>query len=566
MLNRLYVKNYAIIDETEVYFNDGLNILTGETGAGKSILIGSVNAALGAKTSRDVIRYGADYALIELGFNGLSDTLVKKLSDRDIFPDDGEIVISRKLTAAGKSICKINGETVTLENMREISGMLLDIHGQNEHQSLYRTASHIGFLDRYAGAEVQKKTEALSVQYKKWNEIKKELDAALDEASSKDRDLGYLEYASDEIEKAELVIGEDAKLEEEYRLLSNSKQIMEALSGAMHLVNDGDDNASEKLDEAIRLLSKVSDYDARLMELQKLLEDASSMMSDFEHDACSYIDKTENMAERFSEVSERLDLINGLKKKYISVNGSIEELLDYAASAREKIEKYNNFDEYTEKLKKAEKTEKDKCLKICDELSTLREKAAKKLSEGISEALLDLNFASATFVCKLEKNEKFTANGQDACEFMISLNPGEPLKALAKIASGGELSRVMLAIKSVIADKDEIPSMIFDEIDTGISGRTAQKVSEKLALIAHTHQIICITHLAQIAAMADRHYLIEKTNFTDSVKTEIIELSDDERIEEIARILGGAEITETVTDNASEMIELAKKYKAKQRL
>jgi DNA repair protein RecN (Recombination protein N) len=558
MLSRLFVKNYAIIDKTEIEFKNGLNILTGETGAGKSILIGSVNAALGEKVSRDVIRYGADYALIELTFDRISQRTCEALKEFDIFPDDGEILISRKITAAGKSICKINGETVTLEELKNCSSLLLDIHGQNEHHSLLKASSHIKILDKFAGSENDKLLADLKIKYDDWSKTVKELDQALNTNVTKDTDGSYLEFALNEIRKAELKVGEDEELEEEYKVLSNAKQIMEALSQSLQLVSDDESgNAGDLIGEAVRVLNKAVQYDEKLSGLAEILESASSLIYDFKHDAESYINRTENSADRFMEVSERLDLINGLKKKYAGMNGSVEDVLKYAEEAEDKLKKLENFDEYLLELKSREEKERNECLKICDKISTLRKKAADILSKGIDEELKSLNFAAAKFECRWEELKKFTSNGRDSYEFMISLNPGEPMKPLVKVASGGELSRIMLAIKTVLADKDEIPSLIFDEIDTGISGRTAQKVSEKLGLLAGTHQIICITHLAQIAAMADSHYVIEKTNGKDSVKTEIRELDAEDRISELARILGGAEITNAVIENAREMISLA---------
>ncbi|MCR5824724.1 MAG: DNA repair protein RecN [Lachnospiraceae bacterium] len=562
MLSRLFVKNYAIIDETEIEFQNRLNILTGETGAGKSILIGSVNAALGEKVSKDTIRYGADYALIELNFTDIPERTADELKELDIYPDDGEILISRKITAAGKSICKINGETVSLEELKNCSSLLLDIHGQNEHHSLLKSSSHIKILDKFAGAEEEKLLSLLKTDYDAWYKTSKELEAALATDVSKDTDSGYLEFAKNEIRSAELKPGEDAELEEEFKVLSNSKQIMEALSQSLQLVSDAESgNAGDLLGEAVRTMSKAVQFDEKLSGLVDTLESASSLIYDFKHDAESYINKSENSAERFAEVSERLDVINNLKKKYAGLNGSLEDVLKYADEAEEKLKKLENFDEYLADLRKKEEKERGLCMDLCAKIGALRKKAADMLSKRIEEELKSLNFASARFSCKLEPLPKFTANGADSCEFMISLNPGEPDKPLVKVASGGELSRIMLAIKTVLADKDEIPSLIFDEIDTGISGRTAQKVSEKLGVLAGTHQIICITHLAQIASMADAHYVIEKTNGKDSVKTEIRRLSPDERVTELARILGGAEITNTVLENAREMIALADNIK-----
>ncbi len=565
MLGRLFVKNYAIIDESEVNFKDKLNILTGETGAGKSILIGSVNAALGQKTSKDVIRYGADYCAVELVFCNLSDKTVSELKEYDIYPDDGEIVISRKITTAGKSICKINGETVSLEELKNCSSLLLDIHGQNEHHSLLKASSHCKIIDKFAGDEVAGLLSELKVKYGELLSVQKEKAEAMSVGTTKETDVDYLEYAANEIEAANLIPSEDVQLEEEYKVLSNKQQIIEALNIAVNLVDSEDGCASELISNAVRALSKIVEYDEKLSEMSGILENASELLSDFRHEADSYADRAENSEERFRFVSERLDCINGLKKKYGGYMASIEDVLKYAEDARAKIDKFSNNEEYIAELTEKEKRLTSVCLALCERISELRKKAAVSLDERISEALKELNFTAATFKCAFERNEKFNADGFDKAEFMVSLNPGEPLKPLVKVASGGELSRVMLAVKTVLADKDEIPTLIFDEIDTGISGRTAQKVSEKLAAISKHHQVICITHLAQIAAMADNHYLIEKTDGGNSVHTEIRELDSSERSKELARILSGAEVTETVMESANEMISMAESVKIKER-
>ncbi len=561
MLSRLFVKNYAIIDESEVLFKDKLNILTGETGAGKSILIGSVNAALGAKTGKDVIRRGADYCTVELVFTNLPERTLKELKDEDIFPDDGEIILSRKITSAGKSICKINGETVSLEELKNCSSLLLDIHGQNEQHSLLKSGSHLKIIDRFAGLEAEKLIARVKDKYEEYHAFEKELKAIEEAGNDKDNDVSYLEYAANEIEAAKLVPGEDEELENEYRTLSNAKQTVEALSVALRLTEDDESGASTLISQAVRELQRASDVDGKTAETAALLESASDLLYDFRRQAEDRINDLENAAERFAFVSERLDTVNSLKKKYSSREGTIEAVLKYAEDAREKIDKLSDLDGYIENLKQKKDKAFSEWEKLSEKLSDLRKKSGKALGEKITAALKELNFAHAVFECEFQKTESIGSNGFDKAEFMISLNPGEPLKPLVKIASGGELSRVMLSVKQVLAEKDEIPTLIFDEIDTGISGRTAQKVSESLAMLSGSHQVICITHLAQIASMADNHFIIEKQNGEESVKTEIRELSKEERKTEIARILGGAEVTDKVMESAEEMLVLAEKKK-----
>ena len=559
MLQSLHVKNFAIIDETEVDFREHLNIMTGETGAGKSILIDSVNAAIGGKVSKDIIRRGADYALVELTFDKLSSTLVELLAERDMYPEEGMLVLSRKIMESGKSVCKINGETVTAAILKEVAGYLIDIHGQQEHHSLLQKASHLKFLDRFAKEQLGTLPKQLEAAYKDWKAVKEELEAAVVDEGERNREISFLTFAVEEIENARLRIGEDEELEEEYKVLSNSKQIIEAVSAGLRFTKDADDgNAEELVSRAQRYLSKVSEYDAELQNLEAILNSVQDMLSDFNNQANSYISGMEDSGERFFEVEQRLNAVNQLKGKY---GDSIEAVLSYKEECAEKIEKYNNYEAYLEKLRKNYKKAEEVCLDLCGKISIIRKKCAEKMTLAMREALQDLNFSEVQFEMPFEQLEQFTAHGFDSCEFMISLNMGESLKPLTKVASGGELSRIMLAMKSVLAEQDEIPTLIFDEIDTGISGRTAQKVSEKMAQIGASHQILCITHLSQIASMADAHFLIEKSVEDGRTKTTIRELKTEEIYTELARMLGGAEITTAVVENAKEMKQLANKLK-----
>jgi len=559
VLQSLHVKNFAIIDETEVDFREHLNIMTGETGAGKSILIDSVNAAIGGKVSKDIIRRGAEYALVELTFGELSSTTVELLKQKDIYPEEGMLVLSRKIMESGKSVCKINGETVTAAILKEVAGYLIDIHGQQEHHSLLQKVSHLKFLDRFAKEQLGTLPKQLEEAYKEWKAIKEELEAAVVDEGERNRELSFLTFAAEEIESARLIIGEDTELEEEYKILSNSKQIVEAVSNGIRFTKEADDNAENLISRAQRYLSKVSEYDAELQNLESILNTVQDMLSDFNSQAESYISDMEDSGERFYEVEQRLNVVNQLKGKY---GDSIEAVLAYKEECNEKIEKYNNYEAYLEKLRKDYKKAEATCLALCDAISEIRKDSAGKMTAAMKTALQDLNFSDVQFELPFEKLEQFHVNGYDSCEFMISLNLGETLKPLTKVASGGELSRIMLAMKSVLAKQDEIPTLIFDEIDTGISGRTAQMVSEKMAQIGESHQILCITHLSQIAAMADAHFLIEKSTEDGRTKTGIRELTPEEIYTELARMLGGAEITTAVLQNAKEMKQLANQIKA----
>ncbi len=558
MLQSLHVKNFAIIDETEVDFREHLNILTGETGAGKSILIDSVNAAIGSKVSRDIIRRGADYALVELTFDNLSSTLVELLTERDITPEEGMLVLSRKIMESGKSVCKINGETVTAAILKEIAGHLIDIHGQQEHHSLLQKASHLKFLDRFAKEALGMLPKQMEEAYKEWKSVKTELENAVVDEGERNREMSYLTFAVEEIEGARLRSGEDTDLEEEYKVLSNSKQIIEAVTGSLRFTKEAEDNAEELVSRAQRYLSRVSEYDAELQNMESVLNSVQDLLSDFNSLAGEYISNMEDSGERFYEVEQRLNVINQLKGKY---GDSIEAVLAYKEECNQKIEKYNNYEAYLEKLRRNYTKAEEVCLALCEKISFIRRKNAEKMTEAMKAALVDLNFSDVQMELPFEKLEQFNALGYDSCEFMISLNLGEALKPLTRVASGGELSRIMLAMKSVLAEQDEIPTLIFDEIDTGISGRTAQKVSEKMAQIGASHQILCITHLSQIAAMADAHFLIEKNAEDGRTKTAIRELSQNEVYLELARMLGGAEITTAVVQNAKEMKQLADNIK-----
>ena len=558
MLQSLHVKNFAIIDETEVDFREHLNIMTGETGAGKSILIDSVNAAIGAKVSKDIIRRGASYALAELTFSNLNTATIEILKEKDIFPEEGMLVLSRKIMESGKSVCKINGETVTAAILKEVAGYLIDIHGQQEHHSLLQKTSHLKFLDRFAKEQLGLLPKQMEEAYKNWKIIKEELAGAVTDDAERNREMSFLTFAAEEIEGARLRLNEDAELEEEYKVLSNSKQIMEAVAGSLRFTKLADDSAEELISRAQRYLSKVSEFDEKLQSLDEMLTNIQDMLSDFNSQAEDYVEKMEDAGERFYEVEQRLNVVNQLKGKY---GDSIESVLAYKEECIQKLEKYNNYEAYLEKLRKEYKAAEEVCLSLCEQISAIRKESAEKMTAAMKTALQDLNFSDVQFELHFEQLEQFTISGYDSCEFMISLNLGESLKPLTKVASGGELSRIMLAMKSVLADQDEIPTLIFDEIDTGISGRTAQMVSEKMAQIGAAHQILCITHLSQIASMADAHFLIQKSIEDGRTKTEIRELVAEEIYAELARMLGGAEITSAVLQNAKEMKLLADKIK-----
>lgn len=554
MLTHLHVKNLALIREAEIDFTEGLNILTGETGAGKSIVIGSVSLALGGKVSREMVRPGADYGLAELVFLVNREKQKEKLLELGITPEEGQVIISRKISD-GRSINKINGETVTLSQLRETASLLIDVHGQHEHQSLLQKKKHLEILDEFAKEELGPVKEKLAGAFQNWKKMKKQLQEAQMDEESRLREISLLEFETDEIGKAELVPGEDEELERRYRRMTNARKLMEAAGSAYALTGyEEESGAGAVIGRAVRELQSAASFDEELSGLASLLSDVDGLLNDFNREMSDYLTSLEFDEKEFSETEERLNLLNYLKSRY---GHTLEEILAYQEKQEQRLAALQDYDRYLQDLEAQLKKAEEELQDLCAEASGIRQRYGKMLCEKIKEHLIDLNFLNVEFEMAFEELPEYTAQGKDSAEFLISTNPGEPLRPLMKIASGGELSRIMLAIKTVLADRDEIDTVIFDEIDVGISGRTAQKVSEKMMLIGRTRQVICITHLAQIAAMADSHYRIEKQVEEGETRTQIRRLSEKESIEELARILGGAEITDAVTKNAEEMRALA---------
>ncbi|RHR36663.1 DNA repair protein RecN [Eubacterium sp. AF19-12LB] len=558
MLLNLHVKNLALIKEVDVDFTNGLVVLTGETGAGKSLILGSVNIALGKKVEKDIIRKGAEYALVELTFC-IDSRLKEKLEQYDVYPEDENIiVVSRKITH-GRSVSKINGETVSLTTLKNVMDLLIDIHGQHDHQSLLYKNTHLQILDKYAGEEVKELKNTISDKYSQYVEIKKELDKFDMDETKRLRECEFAEFEINEIEAANLSLGEDDEVENEFKKLSGSEKIMSSLSDAYQIMGyEGNQGVCECISRVGYDLSEISDIDSKLSDLQKQIYDIDDMCKGLAREISDYIDEVNYEPQRVAEVEERLNLINHLKLKY---GQSIEKILAYKGEKQAYLDSLNNYNLMREETKTKLDKEMSELVVLCDKLSSLRKKYAIKLEETVVKALEDLNFLSVKFKINVSKKENVSANGQDEVEFLISTNPGEEVKSLAKVASGGELSRIMLAIKSILAGEDEIDTMIFDEIDTGISGKTAQMVADKLMGISKEHQVICISHLAQIAAMADSHYLIEKNTDDESTETNIYRLSREDSIKELVRISSGGEITETAIKHATEMKEMAERAK-----
>ena len=533
MLQNLHVKNLALIDECEVEFSDGLNILSGETGAGKSIIIGSINLALGEKVQKEMLRDNEKPAFVELIFSVEDPKIIEALRELDVEVEDGCVILSRKITQS-RAVGRVNGEAVSVSRMKEIASYLIDIHGQHEHQSLLSKKKHLDILDEYAKQPLGDKKQQLSVTYKAYRALKDEYEKSNIDNEERSRELSFLEYEVKEIEEASLVSGEDEELEAQFRKFSNGKKIMEGVNAAYSATGGEMESASELIGRAVRELSLVSGYDEDVEALESQLSEIDSLLSDFNHEISGYISQAEFDEETFYETQKRLD---------------------------ERISVLNDYDSYLQKLEQQLAKKEKELAQISDEVSEIRQKSAVKLVSEIKSALNDLNFLDVQFDMQFDRLPDYTANGIDAPEFLISTNPGEPLKPLGKVASGGELSRIMLGIKTIMAENDHIESLIFDEIDSGISGRTAQMVSEKMNELGRNHQIICITHLPQIAAMADAHFLIEKAVENKSTVSRIRRLTDNDSVAELARMLGGAKITDTVMESAREMKALAMEKK-----
>lgn len=552
MLLELHVKNLALIEKADVEFGEGLNILTGETGAGKSIIIGSVTMALGGKAPKGSIRPGADYAYIELVFSVTGEEKRKALRELDVEPtEDGLVIISRKLTSA-RSISRINDETVTMARLSQITGLLLDIHGQHEHQSLLYKSKHLEILDAYVKAATQPVKQTIADRYRIYRSLEEKLRGFDLDAESRIREADFLRFEIEEIEASALKEGEEEELTSVYRRYSHSRRIAECLGAAYEAVE------GEWLARALKEVEQASEYDESLGGIRDQLYDADSILRDAGREMSAYLDSMEMDEETFRKTEERLDLIHNLQAKY---GPTVEAIFQKLEQKKKRLGELEDYDAHKKRMEQELEECRNGLEKLCTQLTGIRKKASRTLVKKIKQGLVDLNFLDVEFDMEFEKLDHFTPSGWDGAQFLISTNPGQPMRPLKDVASGGELSRIMLAIKTVLADSDDIPTLIFDEIDTGISGRTAQKVSEKLMLIARSHQVICITHLPQIAAMADSHFEIAKSASQGRTITTIRLLDRQASVEELARLLGGARITEAVLKNAGEMKELADRTK-----
>jgi len=554
MLNQLSVRNVAVIDKLDINLHDGVSVLTGETGAGKSIIIDSINMILGDRANKELVRYGTDKAVVQAVFDAPK-SVINILEENDIDVEDGTVIITRQVTKEGKSVARINGMVVTLNILREISDRLINIHGQHDNQALLTPIRHITFLDAYADNEeyINRYKDILS----KKREIEKKISSLEMDEQEKMQRIDLLEYQVNEIKKASLEKGEEDDLREQRDIYTNAEQITKSVNEAYMNLYEGDEiqSAYDGISIAVNEISQISDLNPQLKSIYDTLNEIMYSLEDTAHEIKEFGETVEFDEQTLNEIEERLDLISRLKRKY---GNSIEEILEYLKEAESELNDIKLSDERTNELKEELKNITKELKEKGNVLTQRRENAAKVLEENIEKSLHELNMEKSKFKVSIENDGTFYDNGMDKVEFLISTNPGEPLKPLVKIASGGELSRVMLAIKSILADSDGVDTMIFDEIDTGVSGKAAMSIAKKLAVIAKNKQVICITHLPQLTAMADNHYLIQKNTDGEMASTTLKELDEEGRELELARIIDGGEVTELALSHAKQMLENAK--------
>ena len=557
MLLNLHVKNFALIDEIDIDFSKGLNILTGETGAGKSIVFGSLAIALGAKADKDCIRTGEEFALVEITFTADTDEVKNKLIENDISLDNDEILIQRKITPQ-RSVFKLNSQTVTVSVIKDIASALIDIYGQHDYQNLLNSRKHIEILDSFA-KDISDAASGYKKTYAEYLRLKALAESPEVDEVRREREISLLEYQINEIKSASLKVNEEEEVEERLKVLENAYKIQSTLSLVKDMMYDYESSAGEMINKSIREMTAISSYDSALGDLFDELNNIYSLVSDFERETYGLLEDYAPNEEELERLRERYNLINELERKY---GRTIENVLEYLDDKEKELEALEDYAIKRESILKDYEKVKDALKKSADALTEVRKKNAKAFENAITEGLSDLNFNQSSFNVAITEAADYTANGKDKVNFEISTNPGEPLKPLENVSSGGELSRIMLAIKTVGAKSDNTETLIFDEIDAGISGVTAWKVAKKLALLSKDHQIILITHLQQIAAMADVHFEIKKIVSDNSRTNTYIDVLDEEgEIKEIARMLGDESGAESFLENASEIKKQALDYK-----
>lgn len=550
MLSNLYIENIAVIEKTSIDFKKGLNVMTGETGAGKSIVIDSINAVLGNRTSKELIRTGASSAFVSAEFTNLSEKAIAVIDEAGFELEDGELLIQREISTTGKNKCRINGRPATVSTLKEIGVQLINIHGQHESYELMSPELHISYIDKLAGLESE--IEAYQEVYKKYKMLSAELKKATVDESERERKIDLLKYQIDELEDADLRDGEYEELNEQKAVLQNSEKIIEAIMSSRALMN-GDEESSgvlENLQEINSQLSDISEYMSEVEPINSRIESAIYELEDCLSELTGLTDLVDTDGGSLDSIEERLDLIYTLGKKYGS---TIKEMLDFLDKAKKELNALVMYDENREALiKECDKAYKE-AEKLAKALSEKRRATSSEFADKVCEEMAFLDMPNVKLVVVQEKCE-LNSLGCDNIEFLISTNPGEPPKPISKIASGGELSRMMLAVKNVLSDKDDIDTLIFDEVDTGINGSAAQKVGLKLREVSKSRQVLCVTHLAQIAAMGNSHFKISKSVRDEKTFTKVEELDHEGRKQELARIIGGTEMTKASLDYAEEML------------
>ena len=536
MVTTLHIKNVGIIDDLSLDLNEGFNVLTGETGAGKTLIIGSLAILAGGRFSKEMIRNGEEFSFVEANFYCPDNELAI----------DNNIIVSREIHLNGRNSCKINGRLVTVNELKEFMSKILDIHGQHDSQLILNPMQHIIYLDKFIGKELEDNLNKYKVKLAEYNTLKQELKNTYGEDQEKERRLDLLRYQYNEIEQANLKENEEEELEEKHKMMQNAEKLKDNLC---EVDNELNENAVVAISNAIRSLEKIQDCGSKYTEKLSILKSSYYDIQELARDL-SYMREDVNFdEEERNQIENRLDLIYSLKRKY---GNTISEILEFQNNVELEIHKIENLDEYHKKIKTQIETIKKELFEIANQISNTRAKYANELSYKINQELRDLEMPNAKFEIKVNKTEKFYENGIDEVEFMICTNIGEGLKPLAKIASGGEMARIMLGIKNVLADVDEVSTLVFDEIDTGISGKASKAVAEKMKSISNLHQVICITHLPSIAAKGDYNYYISKQTKENKTYTSIKLLNEEETIEEIARISSG-EITEIAKAHAQEL-------------
>lgn len=565
MIVELNINNFAIIDSLKINFTRGFNVITGETGAGKSIIVEGISMILGGRASKDFVKSGKDKAVLEaLFYLEEPDKINRILDDFGIDRDESDyLLISREIYSNGRSVSRVNGRTITLTMLNQITPTLVDVHGQHEHQSLLDINNHIKLIDSFGDERAKELLAQVKSKYEDLVKEKKRLKDLSMDTLERDREIDLLKYQLEEIDNAKLMDLNEEAIIREHLKMSNIKDIGYKLAEVSNILDNdiyGSISLLDGINKCIVNLMDIAKFDDKIKKYGETMEDIGFALQDLSRDIKNYLEGIVVDEERLEFLEEKLETINGLKKKY---GNTVDDILKYRDDIYNKLEVLLNNEKEIEKSNKKVQAIEKELFDCCSKLTNIRKSISKEIEASITKELRELNMLEAVFKINFDRLDYFSANGWDRVEFLISTNKGEPLKPLSKIVSGGEMSRIMLAFKTILADYDNIPCVIFDEIDSGISGRTAQIVGEKIKIISGKHQVICISHLPQIAALADTHFVIEKDFVDNNTITRVRKLDDEERVEELSRLLGGVDLTDITKLHAKEMLEMSKTLKKK---